>query len=130
VQNTTAGLLAMLANLIAGCLEGAKVGLFTGTPTLSLNSQISDFAEPLYTGYARKPITWNPVFVNSGGQVQVDSGLMQFQPSSGTPSDLVTGFFVTDSAGTTLLFAGVLATPVSFVSAKDAVPVVVQYTMG
>ena len=130
VVNTKDGLLLEIGDVVAGSLAAAKVGLFTGAPVISPSTVIADFTEPLFTGYLRKSITWSAPFYNGNQQEQVDSGLMQWQPTDGVNPSVVTGFFVINTAGTKLLFAGLFDAPVSMIDATSALPLVVQYLLG
>src|SRR6516164_9193450 len=79
---------------VAGPFESCYLLLFSGQPTLTADTLITDLTEAVYTGYARQAIgTLGAPYISSDGSAAQDSGVLQFQPtSSPTQTDYITGW--------------------------------------
>jgi len=100
---------AILTELIASgnAWDGSKVHLFKTNVNPSPNMVIADLVEADFTGYAASSaIVWGTPGYLPDGTAAVVGGGKTFTVGS-TPSILNTiyGYYVTDSAGTVLLFA-------------------------
>lgn len=109
-----------VAGPFSGALDGAKLMLFTNAITPSNTNVVADLTVPLYTGYAAQAVTWGPVVDLGGGTYGITSNLATFQPTGGTPNDVIQGWGLTDSTGATLLAAGTFAAPIPIASVFDA----------
>jgi hypothetical protein len=115
-----------LLNLIAGApvatglLNGAKLGLFQGAPTLSGTMVPADFLAsgvlPTYTGYAVKTVAWDaaPIRTPSGAFAVHGEVSAPFAPTDAVTPNTITGAYMTDSAGTHVLWAEYFDTPLNF----------------
>lgn len=123
--------LVVLANLVkTNMLTTCKVHLFTAVANpLGPNTVLADFTEAAYGGYAAQTAAFNPAFVNVAGQAECDSPLLVFQPTNSATPEVVLGYYVTDSGGTALLWAGTFPAPVNMLSPADACPVVLQFQL-
>jgi len=111
-------------------LVGAKVGLFSGSPNLTVATVIGDLTEAVYTGYARQSLgTLSAQYTDDNGDEQRDSALLTFAPSGSTTGDVITGWFLVDSGGTMLLGAEYLDSPKTMSGADDHLPIVISPTM-
>jgi hypothetical protein len=96
-----------------------KVHLFTGSPALSPATTLADLValEPTYSGYV--PLAYPTVsgaYVGEDGRAEVDaSAVITFTGPAGGGGPTVTGFFVTDSGSTALLFSGKFNAPYSLI---------------
>jgi hypothetical protein len=123
-------LIATLAALVSAMLTTCKVHLYTSIANpIGPNSVLGDFTEATFVGYAAKVSAFGAPYLNAGGQAVSDSPLLQWQPTANTTPNVVLGFYVTDSGGTTLLFCGPLPTPQNMVLVTDALPLVLQYVL-
>lgn len=115
-----------------GQLHSCLVGLFTGAPVLTPKSTIADMAalEPVFMGYARQVVSWENSRSEVDGSASVNSVLAFFQPSGGSPTDHVTGYFVTDASSShNLLFAEYLPNPVIFNSLTVGLAISLESSM-
>lgn len=111
-------------------LVGAKVGLFTGSPNLTVDTVIGDLTEPTFGGYAQKNLgTLSTQYVDDEGTEQRDSALLTWAPSDASASSLVTGWFLTDAGGTEFLGGEFLDTPKLMADTSDHLPIVVSPTL-
>lgn len=117
---------ALKANPAAvGPLDGTKIGLFTAVAGgLTPDTVIADLTLATYTGYAAQAMTWSAVFADPDGSFATDSGLHVFQPTDAVTPNVVSGYHVTNTAGTVLLFAEMFAAPISLPNAFSAVRIV------
>jgi len=114
------------AAMRAGALATPDLGLFTGAPSLTVNTVLADLTEPTFTGYARQALTINPLRRNANGDYIDAFDSVTFQPSAAVaPAQTVTGIFVvaTLTAVDYLLMAEYLDDAVVFQSALDALQV-------
>ena len=117
----------------AGPLDGAKVALYTGTPTLSRAMVYSDFTQPTFTGYAIKDAVWDDAaFLDNSGAYTVACDALQFQASGGTPNDVVRGYVVFTGANPNqkVLWAEELDEPVSISEVGDGLVVIPALKLG
>lgn len=88
-----------------------EVGLFTGTPTLSPGTLLSDLSQPTYAGYATQTPTIGAIRGDAAGDVIIPLGTSTWQPTGVvSPEQESTGFFVATAAGQ-LLFSEFLSSP-------------------
>lgn len=103
-----------------------KVGLFTGTPTLGPDMLLSDFVEPVFTGYARAAVSLGTRRGNANGDIILPIASQTFQPTAdpATPQ-VVTGWFLAEGASpTTPELAEFLDEPYTFASTADAMDII------
>lgn len=124
-----------LLNAIEAAIAAIPVGpatyelvLFTGNPTLTENTVLSDLTQPTYTGYASVPLTAGTVRRDGAGNVILPLGTATFQPTADPPSTItVTGVGII--TGTTLYLAEYLDVPWVITSDLDALDVVVEWVV-
>lgn len=98
-------LLEMIEDVIAGAdYDEAKIHLYQNDYTPNDQSTLEDFTECDYTGYASQTITWSTAYYDENNVPLVSSGEKLFI-CTGSTSNVCYGMFVTDAAGTKLLFA-------------------------
>jgi hypothetical protein len=89
-----------------------KIGLFTGSPTLSPDTVLADLTQPTFTEYALVAATIGTRRSDANGDIILPLGLATFQPTGGTSlPQTVTGVFVQAAASPKLWLAEVLDTP-------------------
>ena len=114
----------------AGLLSGAKVHLFTGTPTLGPAMTPSSFTEATYVGYAAQSITWGTAQRQPGPQFAVRGTVpAQFKPTSGATPNTVTGYYVLDSTGATALYAAFFSPAANMVDAFSYIDISTWITL-
>lgn len=94
----------MLSALIAGVMAGQKCKLFQNELVCTPNTLLTDFVEADFTGYAPTDITWGTVGT-SGGLAIVTSDLQSFAPTDSVSPNTIYGYYVTNTAGSTLCFS-------------------------
>lgn len=111
---TQAGVTSLLAAATAGVLDGCKLELYQNDYVPVPFSVLADFTVADYTGYGNKTIAaadWNAVVQPDGSAGIVGPG--EFFDATGTAvSNTIYGYYVTDSGGTTVLWAERFDTPV------------------
>lgn len=115
----------------AGVLVGAKVGLFTGSPTIGQDTVLADLTEPTYPGYAKQAITaWQGPFRTEENDYELVGGMKLFQMDDATTPTVVTGAFLCDSAGSPDLLGVVLFDEArSLITEDDAVNLEVELAL-
>ena len=120
------GLVIVNAIVALAAFVGAKLHLFSNNITPTPSNVLADFTECVYSGYAAQTVTWSPAFYDING-VPVSSGGEVLFAQSGATGDFCYGAFLTDSAGTHLLWAGNLdSPPFTFVNTGDTLPLVIK----
>ena len=128
VPNTN--VVSILAGLVASMLTGVKVHLYTAVANpIGPGSILADFTEATYTGYVVKTVTFGAPYLNGAGMAESDSPLMTFVDTGTAVGNIIAGFYVTDAAGTTLLWAGPLPAPVSMLNPLDAVALILPFVL-
>ncbi len=119
---------AVLAELIAtgNLLDGVKLHLATAGPAGGPYDVVADFTEAAFTGYAAVAVTWGGPYLGPDGNPEVNSQLCRFI-SSGTITESITHWFLTDSAGTVLLAGDALDTPVAIDRSGAGLSLILQY---
>lgn len=98
--------LIFLTDLIANTLNGTKLKLFQNNHTPVDADVLSDYTECTFTGYAAITLnSWSAAFTNVGNKAETDETLRTFTAGTIGTSNNVYGYYVTDAAGTHLLFA-------------------------
>lgn len=124
-----------IADLVAGDLAAAKVGLFIGAHVLTEDTVYADLTGtgnvPTYTGYLEQSAVFGAATRREDGSYVTRSHLLTFQPTGGSPNDVITGYYVSDGGGTAkLLFAAVFDDPIPINSVSAAVPLVAEFVLG
>jgi hypothetical protein len=120
------GLTVVNAIVTLAAFVGAKLHLFSNNMTPTANNVLADFTECVYSGYAPATIVWSGAFYDING-IAVSSGGESLFAQVGATGDFCYGAFLTDSAGTHLLWAGNLdSPPFTFVSTGDTLPLVIK----
>lgn len=102
-----------------------QVGLFMGSPSLTVNTVYSDLTQPTFTGYALIDVVFNTVRGDAAGDVIIPFEAVTFQPTGAVaPEQVCTGFFVIQPGTNTLLFAEFLPNPQTFASPANALDVI------
>lgn len=105
---------ACLAALKTELSTTARLHLFTGSPQLGPNMAIEDFTEPTFTGGAPKAVAnWTDPYTNPSGQRVISGDNNAWICTGGTPDDVVTGWFVTDTMDMDLYSAAYLPAPIA-----------------
>lgn len=125
----TSKLLALIDGYLrGGALATPSVGLFTGSPALSEATVLADLSEPLFTGYARVPVTLESIRRTINGDFVEAYQSANFQPSAGTllPETSSGVFLVATIATVThLLWAEHFASPFVFADQYTGLDVIV-----
>lgn len=111
----TEQLQGILAGLIAvdGPLDAVKLMLWVNNIVPDKNTVLADLTVPTFTGYAAfGPVVWGSVMVDVDGTAIVTGASHEFVCTGGTPTDIIYGWALTNSGGTTLIKAARLAAPV------------------
>lgn len=122
----SAGIDILTAMIGAVPYSTAKLHLFSNNIVPTANSVIADFTPPVYSGYAPKAVTWSTPFIDTN-QVAVSSSGELLYAQAGVVGDVVYGAYLTDTAGTGLLAAGVIDDgPFNFVNNGDVLPLLTK----
>jgi len=113
---TQAGVTSILADAAAAgkILDGALVHLYQNNYNPTPFDVIADYTEATYTGYASQAVAsaaWNPVVQADGSAGLIGPGLF-FNPTGTAITNVVYGYYVTDSTGATVLWGERFAAPV------------------
>jgi len=133
IQAPQSELLTQLGNLVgaSGALHGAIMQLYTNNLVPGPNSQLSDFIPATFVGYAPSAaLVWGTPYNDVSGAAAVQGGAVQFTCTASTTQELIYWYYVTDSAGTKLLFAESFTRPATITQPGDAVVVVPIYAQG
>jgi len=84
----------------------ARVHLFVGGTEPGVDSDVADFVEADFDGYAPIDQIPTPPAINPEGWAQSDVPTSTFTASGGTTPNLVTGFYVTDNTDAVYLGGG------------------------
>lgn len=99
---TQAHILALLANAIAGVLDGCKVRLGKADVSVTPDRPLADYTIANFDGYANAAVTWSDPTISDDGEVEVIGNVPEFRPTGTvTPNEIYTVHLV-DSAGTEL----------------------------
>lgn len=126
-------LLAILAELIdtGNLLDGVEVHLGKADIVPNRDTTIADLDECDFSGYLESAaVVWTDPFVNTANQAEIIGGLVTFAANGDTVTNTAYTYFLTDTAGTTLLWAERLATPKTFAADGDTLPILPRYTLG
>lgn len=97
-------------------LDGAKVHLFTDaglTPTE--DTVVGSFTEPDYAAYAAQTAVWGTPLSLADGTGVLLAPALTFGVANATEATTVYGAFVTDTAGTVLLYSELFPNPYAMV---------------
>lgn len=98
-------LIASLDDLMEGRYLNAKIKLYKNDITPDEASELADFTEADFSGYAEQALVLDGTAAIVGGKAQQDFDPAVFAHDGGaTPNDLY-GYFVVDSSETDLLWA-------------------------
>jgi len=132
VPNST--LMALLNEAIAGTnyYVGGKLHLFKTPVAFTPNMDVSAFTEADFTGYAASPtVVFTAAFFSPTGIPTISAPVVQFLGGSPlTVPNVVYGWYLTDAAGTTLLFWRTFDSPVSIslpLQGLDVIPAIPAY---
>jgi len=93
-------MLEYLQALIDSLPDGeVQVHLFTGDTDPGILTELADYAEADFDGYAAIDVVLTPPAVNPDGIGQADFPTAHFLASGATTPNLVTGFFLTANTG-------------------------------
>lgn len=105
---------------------GAKLHLFKNDLLPDDETVLADFVAADFSGYAAKTLTWGDAYFDSNG-VPVSSAGEQAFEQTGATGCLVYGGWVTDTAGTKLLWSARLPNaPQPLVDAGDVLPLIAR----
>jgi hypothetical protein len=112
-----------------GGLSGAYLRLYQNDPTLASNMMVSDFTEADFPGYA------GPTLLAAGLATTADPAVATFTPvvntfSSGTPTNTIYGYYVTDGGGNLLWAERDPSAPITMASPGDTYTVTPTYSRG
>lgn len=132
---TSAGFLAMIANLIqaaagaAGVLNGAKLKLFINDIDPGKAAVIGDFTLATFGGSTAIAVAaWNEAFLNGSGDAVILGAVAQWDWDSGD-AETVYGVVLTTSADAILAYAR-LSVPKLMDDTADSLAVVPRYVVG
>ncbi len=126
--------LAILTALVAtgtpgGAWNGALVHLYKNNFTPVAAMLLGSFTECDFTGYAASSaVVWNtPGFLPSGAAVVTGDNKQFVVGTTPTVLNTVYGYYLTDGAGTTLLFARLFNAPIVLSAAGQIVDLVPSF---
>jgi len=100
--------LSSLAALTAtgGPLAGVKVHLFQNNIIPGPGTQLTDFVDATFDGYAAQAAgTWGAPYYGPDGNAHVTAPGLQFQPTGSTTPNTIYGAYYTNTAGSALVGA-------------------------
>lgn len=99
----------------AGRLNGVKVHLFQNNIVPTPATILTDLVEATFDGYAASAaVTWGSVVVDPAGNAVVYGDAKTFTMTGSTTPNTVYGYYVTNSAGSTLEYLELFDSPVGF----------------
>jgi hypothetical protein len=110
-------------------LDGAMLHLALDMPTPSKENLVADFTEATFAGSTDQAIVWGTPFIDGDGKVKVPAPSLEFVCTGGTPDETIVGWYVTNTAGTVLLFSQELETPVHVGRVSEGVVVQVTFPL-
>ena len=126
--------LAILTALVAtgtpgGAWNGAKVHLYQNNFTPVPGMTLASFTEADFTGYsASAAVVWNtPGFIPAGNAIVTGDNKQFTVGATPTVFNTIYGYYLTDGAGTTLLFARLFNAPITLSAAGQFIDVVPSY---
>jgi hypothetical protein len=120
---------AMVA--VGGILNGAKLKLFSNNFTPDHLTLLTDITQADFTGYAEVTLSaWGEAFRDGGSQPKIVHVSVQYTPTGSTVSNTIFGWYLTNAAGTVLLMAKRLDTPVVLTDNSTALIVQPEYRYG
>lgn len=125
--------LAMLEAAIGvgGQLEDAKLKLFTNSPILNRSTVVGDLTEADFSGYTDiDPYNFTSVFIDTDSVVKAIGPSAAFELTATTVTNTVTGWYITNTAGTGLLLASYLPEPISLTSVGQGLLVLPAFPWG
>lgn len=125
-SSTFLEVLAAAVEAVSGA--GVRIGLFTGSPTLTPATLLADLVQPTYTGYTRPGVINGTRRGNANGDIIIPYGMVSFQPTNNAAlPQTVTGVFMQkDGAPDKLWLAEVLDDPWVIVDTGSALDVIFE----
>lgn len=109
---------------VGGSFHLPTLHLYSTNVLVTPQTAIGDMVEPTFTGYAAVASIAFGAAVNApNGAALSQAPSEQFVCSGGTPTDIIYGWYLTDSGNTSLKLVVPFATPVAVGNIGDAVPV-------
>lgn len=128
-----ARLAAQVSALIAAMapLAPGKVHLYKNDFTPVPTSVLADFTEVTATGYSAQTVVWGTVAINDAGFAEVLTGLMSYAFTDGDTNPFTCfGYYMTDTAGTTLLMGERFSDPVTVNRANQPLDLIARFVLG
>jgi hypothetical protein len=120
----------LISNLIGVSTAYPYLHLFTNNVTPSPTSVIADFTEADYTGYASQPIPGvGAVGWASQGAAVAYSGPVIFAPTGTAVTNIIYGYYITDSGSTHLWGAALLPSPYSMTDPTTILNIVTPWNV-
>jgi hypothetical protein len=123
--------LLVLAAMVAadGILDGAKLKLFKSDTQISPTMVVGDLTEANFPGYAAAtPANWGTPFYRNSQEAVIVHESVQFTPNATvTTEQKAYGYYLTNAAGSTLIYAERFDEEVDMLDATTAV--IVQPTV-
>jgi hypothetical protein len=121
---------AMLADLKAGLLAGAKVRLFKNNVLLGENTTLANLTVADFSGYAEStPIAWGNPITNTDKKAEIVGDVKTFSHSGGEAANQVYGYAVVSGSVTpTLIYAEMFDAPLTVYKDGDAIVLVPRFT--
>lgn len=111
-------------------IVASKIGLFKGSPNITVDTVIGDLTEADYDGYAQQALgTLGVQYQDANGAEQRDAALKTFIPTGATTPNVITGWFLTDTSGAFFLGGEYLDQPKVMASVADHLPIVVSVAL-
>jgi hypothetical protein len=122
VTNLSSKLAAMAAlTATGGLLAGAKVHLYQNNYVPTPSMDLTSFITADYDGYVPIAVgTWDAPYVAVDGVVHIGASSLFFAMTGAVTPNTIYGAYITDTAGTGLLFAVLFDAPIPMVSATSA----------
>lgn len=119
-----------LAAILAALANGWKIRLYKNNVTPDDTSDVSDFMEATFTGYAALTPTWTPG-TDSFGNALITSDTLNYSFTAGSGSQLIYGYYITDPSqpGEPLVGAEIFGTSVTFTPGNPNLALVVTVTL-
>jgi len=115
-----ASVLAALADVVAGDLAGAKLGLYQNNLDPTPETPIGDYTAATFTGYAQKAITWLAPSVADDGTPEVVGIVTEWRPTDGVTPNSIYGLILVETGGALRAATKFDGAPLGMSSALDS----------
>lgn len=90
----------------SGMLYQSKCKLYTNSVVLSPDTELADFTEATFEGYAASAaMDWNTAYNEADGTASASADTLVFSCNAETEGESILGYYITNTAGDALLYA-------------------------